>query len=122
MLCPCLGLLDEAQEVALALSESFSDSLDWILRKLFVLHDEIVQVVTQVVSAGRATMAIENTKEADLRPLDVEMLLVFRFENVQDYRNTIFVVVADDALVRVRCVRLDDPALLCAGLGRLVVL
>ena len=67
-------------------------------------------------------MAIENTKEADLRPLDVEMLLVFRFENVQDYRNTIFVVVADDALVRVRCVRLDDSALLCAGLGRLVVL
>ena len=79
MLCSGLGLLDEAQEVAFALSKSFSDGLDRILGKLLVLHDEVVQVVTKVVCTGRATMAVEDTKEADLRPLDVEVLLVLWF-------------------------------------------
>ena len=79
MLCSGLGLLYEAQKVAFALSKSFSDSLDRILGKLLILYDEIVQVITKVVCAGRAAVAIENAKEADLRPFDVEMLLVLRF-------------------------------------------
>ena len=115
-------MLDEAQKVAFALSKSFPDGLDRILRKLLILYDEVVQVVTKVVCAGRATMTVENSKEADLRPLDVEMLLVLRFQNIQDYRNAILVVVADDALVCICCIRLDDSALLGAGLRWLVVL
>ena len=48
-------------------------------------------------------MAIEHAKEADLGPLDsCWNLLVLGFEDVQDDGDSVFVVFADDALVRVR--------------------
>lgn len=122
MLSAGLRLLHEAEEVALALSEAFADGLYWVLRELLVLDDEIVQIVAQVVGAGGASVAVEDSEEADLRPLDVQMLLVLWLQNVQYYRNTVLVVVPDDALIRVGRIRLDDAALLGTCLGRLVIL
>jgi len=52
------------------------------LREIFVLYDEVVQVVSKVVSASCSTMAIENAEEADLGPFDVQVLLTFWFEDV----------------------------------------
>lgn len=66
-----LGLFDEGEEVALALPEALSDGLDWILRELLVLHDEVVQVVAEVISACTTAVTVENTEEANLWPLDV---------------------------------------------------
>lgn len=82
MLSSGLRLLHEAQEVTLALSEALADGLYWVLRKLLVLDNEIVQIVAQVVSAGRTSVAVKHPEEADLRPLDIQVLLVLWFQNV----------------------------------------
>ena len=79
MLSSRLGLLDDRKEVALTFTESLLDSLDWVLRELVILHDEVVQVISQVVCAGRAAMTVEDSKEANLRPLYVEIYLVLGF-------------------------------------------
>ena len=41
------------------------------------MNDEIVEVVAEVISAGGATMAVENAEKADLGPFDVEVGLAF---------------------------------------------
>jgi len=46
------------------------------LGELLILNNEIMKVVSQVIGTGRASMAIKNTKEAYLRPLNIKVLLV----------------------------------------------
>lgn len=82
MLGPSLCLFDQRQEVALTLPKALFDSLDWILWELFVLDNKIVQVISEVVSAGRASVSIEHTKEADLWPVHVKVGFVLGFQNV----------------------------------------
>lgn len=67
-------------------------------------------------------MPVEHAEEADLWPFNIKMLFVLWFQNVENDRDAVLVVVSYDALVRVGCVRLDDAALLGACLRRLVVL
>jgi hypothetical protein len=67
-------------------------------------------------------VAVKNTKEADLRPVNVERGLVLWLQYIQYDGDPVLIVVTDDTLIRVGGVRLDDPALLLARFGRLVVL
>ena len=67
-------------------------------------------------------MAVKNTEEADLRPVNVEVRLVLWLQYIQYDGDPVLIVVTDDTLIRVGSVRLDDPALLLARFGRLVVL
>jgi len=117
-----LCLLNEAQEITFTFSEAFSNGFNWILRKLLVLHYEVVEVVPQVVCAGRAAVAIEYPEETYLRPFNVEVLFVLGFQNVQNYRYTILVVVSNDALVCIGSIGFYNAALLRAGFSGLVVL
>ena len=117
-----MGLLHQVQEVAFAFSEALPDRLDRILRKLLVLDHEVMQVVPEVVSTGRATMAIEDTKEADLRPLYFLICFVLRLQYVQNDTDSIFVVVSDYTLVCICCVGLDNPTLFLTSLRWLVIL
>jgi len=85
MLRSGLCLLNEAQEIAFTFSEAFSNGFNWILRKLLVLHDEVVEVIPQVVCAGRATVAVKYSKETYLRPFNIEVLFVLGLQNIQNY-------------------------------------
>ena len=67
-------------------------------------------------------MTVEDAKEANLWPLNVEVDLVLWLEDVQNDGNAVLIVIANDTLVGVRRVRFDDSTLLLARLGRLVVL
>lgn len=67
-------------------------------------------------------MAVKNTEEADLRPVNVKRGLVLWLQYIQYDGDPVLIVVTDDTLIRVGGVRLDDPALLLARFGRLVVL
>ena len=116
-----LGHLDEADEAALALFEASNDRLLRELGEVLILHDEIVQVVSEVVSAGSSAVTIKHSEEADLRPLDVRVLLALGLQDVQDDGHPVLVVVTNDALVRVRGVGLDRPTLLLRGLCWLVI-
>ena len=66
-------------------------------------------------------MAVEDTKEADLGPLDIEVCFVLGLQYVQNDTNSVFIVVSYDPLVCVCCVRLDNPTLFLTGLCRFVI-
>ena len=61
-----------------------------------------MQVVSEEVSTASSAMSIINPKEGALGPFLIGS--VWRFQDVKDYRDTVFVVSPDDALVRVRCI------------------
>jgi len=81
-----------------------------------------MQIVSQVISTVAPTMPIEHPKEADLGPLHSwGHLFVPRLQNIQDNAHSVFVVVTDDPLVRIGCIRLYVAAFLLARLCWLVV-
>lgn len=49
---------------------------------MLILHNEIVEVVSQVVRTCRASMAVKDAEKADLRPFYVQMGLALWFEYV----------------------------------------
>ena len=116
-----LGHLDEADEAALALLEASNDRLLRELGEVLVLDDKIVQVVSEVVSAGSSTVTVKHSEEADLRPLDIRVLLALGFQDVQDDGYPVLVIVTNYTLVRVGGVGLDRPTLLLRGLRWLVI-
>ena len=67
-------------------------------------------------------MPIEDSEEADLRPFNVQMRFTLWLEDVKNDRDSVLIVLSDDALVRVGRVRLDQATLLLGRLRRLVVL
>jgi len=102
--------LDGVQEVGLCLLVAVEDGLAGVLREGGVLDDELVEVVAQEIGAGVATVAVEDAKEAALGPVG-HVLLGRWLHDVEHDADAVFVVVADDALVGVRCVA-DDVAVL----------
>ena len=78
-----------------------------------------MQVVSEEVSACVPTMTVENCKERALWPPIA--LLLWRLLHVEYNRHTVFIVVAHDALIGVRRVRLDHAILLDRVLGRFKV-
>ena len=67
-------------------------------------------------------MPIEDAEEADLGPLNLQALLALRLQDVQDDRDSVLIIVSDDALISVCGVRFDNSALFLGGLRRLVIL
>ena len=117
-----MSLLDKRKEVAFAFPETLSNGFNGILRELLVLNDKVMQIVPQVVCTSTAAVPIKDSEEANLRPLDVQVHFVLWLEDVENDRDSILVIVPNDALVCVCGIRLDDATLLLRGLSRLVVL
>jgi hypothetical protein len=66
-----------------------------------MLYYKVMQIVPEIVRTCRPTMAIKDTKEANLWPLNVNMSLALRLENVQDDAHPVLIVISDDPLVGV---------------------
>lgn len=92
------------------------------LREVLVLNNEVMKIVAKIVSAGSASMAVKNAKEANLGPLHGQVLLAFRFEDVEDNRYSVLIIVSNDALVCIGCVAFNHSALFLRCLRRLMVL
>jgi len=121
MLGALLGLLDKLDETFFTFFEPLLYGFLRVHRELLILNHKIVQVIPKVISTGSATVTIENPKKAYLRPFNFKLGLWFRFENIQDYANAIFVVLSDDTLIGVCSIGLDDTAFLLASFGWLMV-
>jgi hypothetical protein len=67
-------------------------------------------------------MAVKDSKKANLWPLNVDVGLIFWLEDIQNDGYSILVIVSDDSLVSVRCIRLYDATLLLRGLRWLMIL
>jgi hypothetical protein len=63
--------LYQVEKALLTLLEACDDGFLGKLREVFVLDDEVMQVVSQVVCTGSSSVAVENSKEADLGPFDI---------------------------------------------------
>lgn len=75
MLGSRLCRLDQIDKLAFALSKSGRDRLFGLLREIFILYHKVVQIVAEVVCAGRTPMTIKHAKEAYLGPVNVQVPL-----------------------------------------------
>jgi hypothetical protein len=81
-----------------------------------------MQIISQIVCTGRSSMTIKYTEKTDLWPLRIRCYLFsFRFQNIQDNWNSIFVVFSDDTLVCIGSIRFYMTTFLLASFGRLVI-
>lgn len=117
-----LSHLNQVKEATLTFHEPSFDSLVRVLRETFVLYDEVVQVVTEVVRARCSAMTVEDTEEADLGPIHCQVLFAFRLEDIENNRDSILIIVPNNTLIRVCCVAFDHATLLLGGLSGLVIL
>ena len=111
-LSTALCYLDQVDEATLAFLETCHDSLVGELGEVFVLHNEIVKIVTEVVGTCSSAMAIEHPEKADLRPIDRQILLALGLEDVENDGYPILIVVTDYSLVSISRVALNHTTLL----------
>lgn len=67
-------------------------------------------------------MAIKDSEETYLRPLDCQMSLTFRFQNIQNNRYSVFIILSDYALISICSIRLDQATLFLTSFSRLMIL
>lgn len=91
---------DCIQEVILGLLVSIDDGLLRISRKLCILDDELMQVISQKVGTGISSMAIKHSEKAALWPIG-NVFLGRWLHDVEYYAHSIFVVVSYDALISI---------------------
>ena len=121
ILSSSLSHLNQVDKAALAVFESTNYGFLGEFGEIFVLNNEVVQVVAQVVGTGRTAVAIKDTEEADLGPLDVKVLLALWLENVQNDRDSVLIVVSNDTLVSIGSVGLNHSTFLLRRFGRFVI-
>ena len=95
--------LHGVEEVDFCLFVAVNDSLSWVRRELSILDDELMQIISEKVSACISTMSIKYTKEAALWPV-FDVLLGGRLHDIEHDADSVLVVVSDDSLVRIRSV------------------
>ena len=95
--------LHSIKEVDFCLFVAVDDGLSWVSRKLSILDDELMQIISQEVSARISSMAIKYTKEAALWPV-LNVFLGRRLHDIEHDADSVLVVVSDDSLVRIRSV------------------
>merc|ERR1712166_813963 len=86
------------KEVHLCLFVAVDDGLSWVCRKLSILDDELMQIISQEISARISSMPIKYTKEAALWPV-LNVFLGWRLHNIEHDADSVLVVVSDDSLV-----------------------
>lgn len=109
-------LQGQLQEALLGCLEALPEGVGRVAREVQLSNDELVQIVTQKVGTSRTSMAIIHTKEGTLGPSFgtyktwwcESRTSTLRFDDVEDDRNAVFVVIAHDALVGVGSIGLDD--------------
>ena len=83
-----------------------------------MLHNQLVKLVPEVVSTGGPTVAIIDSKERAAGP--VSGLLEFRLDDVEYNRDSILIVISNDTLVGVCCVRSHNTVALACKLCWLI--
>ena len=114
-LCECFDCI---KEVVFCLLIPIDNGLSGVLRELHIFDDELVQIVSQKVSACVAPVAVEDAEEAALGPV-LDILLGGWLHDVKNNADAVLVVVPDDSLICVRGVPHDEAILTNAALGRL---
>lgn len=91
------------KECILRLGESTLNGFSRVLRKVRMFDYHLVQLISEVICTCRPSMAIINSKKGT--PWPVLSLLELWFYNVQDYRNTVLIVISNDTLMSICSIR-----------------
>ena len=83
-----------------------------------MFHNQLVKLVPEVVSTGGPSVAVIDSKERAAGP--VSGLLEFRLDDVEYNGDSILIVISNDTLVGVCCVRSHNTVALACKLGWLV--
>ena len=85
-------------KISLGLLTPIQNSLLWILRKISIIYDVEMQVISKVLRATDSPMAIKNAKEWTFRPLSE---FIFWFDHIQDYWDSVLVIWSNYSFVSV---------------------
>jgi hypothetical protein len=107
-------------KLTLCFSKSVLHRYFGILRKFGVFYYQLMELVSQKVRTLGASMTVIDTKKGASRP--VGCFFEFRLDDVQDNRDSIFVVIPNNSLVSVSCIGDNDPILFRGIFSRLVSL
>ena len=66
-------------------------------------------------------MPVKNSKETYLRPFQSQVSLALRLEDVKNDRDSVFIILSDNALVSISSIRLDQSTFFLRCLGGLMV-
>lgn len=70
-----------------------------------MLDNKLMKVVSEIISTGCSAMAIIDGEEGAPRPVGVwKSSTRRRFQDVQDYGYSIFIVISDKSLIGIRCI------------------
>lgn len=78
------------------LCKAISDCLDWVGREALLLHDELVKIVPEEISAGGSSVAVIDCEEGTSRPL-VDLLEVGLCD-VEDNADTVLIVISKNQI------------------------
>lgn len=113
--------LCELEEEPFSFTETVSERLNRILGEVFILDDELVEVVPEEISTDCASMPVVNTEEGAFGPLVILVVFGLGFHNIQNDSHSVLVVVSYDALIRVSTITSNEAISLVGELGILVV-
>src|SRR4051794_39708218 len=86
------------------LSETLQDCFFRIIRKMFVLYDKVMQIVSKEIGADSSTMTIKDSKEANLWPFYFNIRFILWFHDIQYNADSIFIVFSNDTLISIGCI------------------
>jgi hypothetical protein len=113
----CMRLL---QEVCIGLQKGFHKRSFWVVRKRWVFYNKLVQLISKVVGTLRTPVAVIDGKERASGPNIY--LLELGLDDVQNDADSVFIVVANHALVRICCVSGDNAIFLRGKFSGVVIL
>ena len=106
------------QKGVFSLSKGTLDCFPWIVREIRVLDDELVQLISEIVRTCRPAMPIIDSEEGATWP--VRGVLELGLNDIKDDGDTVFVIVPDNTLMSVRCIRGYYTVTLAGILCRLI--
>ena len=117
-----LSIEDLVHEGVFSLFKPIYYRLLGVLRKARLHSDEVVEVVSQIISAVVSSVTIINREERAAWPMvGVDVQSLFGRKQVCNYGDSIFVVVANKTLVGIGCISSHHPCALVGHLGRVIV-
>ena len=112
-----VGRLDEA---LFCFETPGCQGLSWILREAWLIDDNEMELILEVVGTCRATVAIIDSEVTALRP-HCYILSTLRLSHIQNDRHPVFIIITLDSLMSVRCIRCNQAVCLGSEFGWLKV-
>ena len=104
--------MSPSEEHPLRLGNAIFNCLLRILGEVVVSHDQLMQLISEEIGTSCASMAVINSEEGASWP--VFNLLELRLDNIQNNRDSIFVIIPDNTLMCICSITANNTVLLAS--------